>query len=368
MPESVYTEPQTSAAGLNTNFNSRLQITPLWANKNAVRSQSAPGLEIIQGLSQTPKTLPVQYFYDDRGSQLFEQICELPEYYPTRTETAILQAHAPEIAQITGPCELVELGSGSSTKTRLLLDAYGTMNSPQWYCPIDVSGGILKQSAIALLADYPALQIQGYVGTYELALASLARPLLPARMICFLGSTLGNLNSQECQTFFGQLTQALQPEEYLLLGVDLQKSRQQLEAAYNDSQGITAAFNLNMLRHLNWRFQANFNLDEFQHLAFYNGRDRQIEMHLKSLRSQTVQFRDLDFTVDFTAGETIRTEISRKFDLVELQQQLGQGNFLEDSSSLPTKTLHPLKVWTDPNQWFGLILCQCLGDKVQGKR
>ncbi|NJM66715.1 MAG: L-histidine N(alpha)-methyltransferase [Acaryochloris sp. RU_4_1] len=360
MPESVYTEPQTSAAGLNIDFNSRLQITPLRASKDFGCSQGDQGLEIIQGLSQIPKTLPVQYFYDDRGSQLFEQICELPEYYPTRTETAILQAHAPEIAQITGPCELVELGSGSSTKTRLLLDAYATTDLPQWYCPIDVSGGILEQSAIALLADYPGLQIQGYVGTYDLALASLSRPVLPARMICFLGSTLGNLNPQECQAFFAQLTKALQPGEYLLLGVDLQKSPQQLEAAYNDSQGITAAFNLNMLRHLNWRFQANFNLDEFQHLAFYNVRDRQIEMHLKSLRSQTFQLRTLDFTVALEAGETIRTEISRKFDLVELQTQLGQGNSLENASSSSTRTLHPLKVWTDPNHWFGLILCQCL--------
>lgn len=355
MPESVHTETSSSVTYPHIDLHSRLQITPL-VNHALPQLQTVQGLDIVHGLSQVSKTLPAQYLYDDHGSQLFEQICELPEYYPTRTETAILQAHASEIASITGPSELVELGSGSSTKTRLLLDAYADLGPSQWYCPIDVSGGMLKQSALTLLEDYSTLNIHGYIGTYELALASLSPSVLPSRMVCFLGSSLGNLNPQECRVFFDQLTLALQPGEYLLLGVDLQKSTQLLEAAYNDSQGITAAFTLNMLRHLNWRFQGNFNLENFQPLAFYNAKDNQIEMHLQSLATQTVELAALDLTVELAQDETIRTEISRKFDLGELQQQLrGEGS---DSAH---KKLKPLKTWTDANGWFGLILCQCLG-------
>ncbi len=355
MPESVQTEASSSVTHPHIDLNSRLQITPL-VNHSVPQLQPDPALDIIRGLSQASKTLPAQYFYDDHGSQLFEQICELPEYYPTRTETAILQARASEIASITGPSELVELGSGSSTKTRLLLDAYADAGRSQWYCPIDVSGSMLKQSALDLLEDYATLNIHGYIGTYELALASLSPSILPSRMVCFLGSSLGNLNPQECQVFFDQLTMALQPGEYLLLGVDLQKSTQQLEAAYNDSQGITAAFNLNILRHLNWRYQGNFNLENFQHLAFYNPKDNQIEMHLRSLAAQTVELSTLDLTVELAQDETIRTEISRKFDLGELQQQLrGKEN---DSNH---RKLEPLKVWTDANRWFGLVLCQRSG-------
>jgi len=357
MPESVYAESLASAAQPHPQLHSRLQLTRLLADSGSNQTQADQGLQVIQGLSKTPKTLPAQYFYDDRGSLLFEQICELPEYYPTRTETAILQAYAPAIATLTGSCELVELGSGSSTKTRLLLDAYSQMGPTPWYCPIDVSGGILEQSAITLLQDYPTLNIHGYVGTYEAALAALAQPQLPTRMICFLGSTLGNLNPQECQAFFDQLTRSLQPGEYLLLGVDLQKSPQQLEAAYNDSQGITAAFNLNMLRHLNWRFQGNFQLDNFEHLAVYNAAEHQIEMHLQSLSAQQAKLAALDLTLEFEQGETIRTEISRKFDLTTLQQQLQQ----QPAQAQPgtTKRLQPLQTWTDANHWFGLILCQC---------
>ena len=364
MPESVHAEPSTSAAQLPPHLSDRLQITQLSPQHPAAQTQIDPGLAVISGLSCTPKTLPAQYFYDHQGSQLFEQICELPEYYPTRTETAILQAHATDIAQLTGPCELVELGSGSSTKTRLLLDAYTNMGLSPWYCPIDVSGSMLKQSAIDLLEHYPTLNIHGYVGTYEAALAALSASPLPTRMICFLGSTLGNLNPQECQAFFEQLTRSLQPGEYLLLGVDLQKSTAQLEAAYNDSQGITAAFNLNMLRHLNWRFQGNFQLEQFQHLAFYNSAEHQIEMHLKSLCAQQVNLLALDLAVALEQGETIRTEISRKFDVAVLQKQLQYGleirpKATDQGCTKPTKQLKPLQNWTDPNHWFGLMLCQC---------
>ncbi|NJK42063.1 MAG: L-histidine N(alpha)-methyltransferase [Acaryochloridaceae cyanobacterium SU_2_1] len=356
--KSSYPTPLVSPATSDGQLNPRLKITELLASPPPQTLVEPLSTDLLRGLTQTPKTLPARYFYDDLGSQLFEQICDLPEYYLTRTETEILRRCAPEIAHRTGACELVELGSGSSTKTRLLLDAYTTAGWSIQYCPIDVSGGILQESAEALLQVYSDLHIHGFVGTYELALASLPQTHTQPRMICFLGSTLGNLNSHECQVFFAQLRQALQPGEFLLLGVDLQKPIPQLEAAYNDSQGITAAFNLNSLRHLNWRFQANFNLAQFEHWAFYNSQAHQIEMHLKSLCTQTVDLLALDQSIEFTAGETIRTEISRKFDLEVLQEQLCQPEE-ENSSQTLAKHLAPIQVWTDPQNWFGLLLCQC---------
>ncbi len=301
---------------------------------------------VIQGLSAQPKSLPPRFFYDDRGSRLFEQICQLPEYYLTRTETQIFQTCADAIAQITGACELVELGSGSSTKTRLLLDAYQRANLPLRYVPIDVSAGILKDSAHQLLADYATLKIYGMVGTYEQALHALMPSTLPSRLIAFIGSTLGNLLPDECDQFLAHIAEALEPGDYFLLGIDLQKSIDVLEAAYNDSQGITAAFNLNMLHHLNQKFAANFDGTQFEHVAFYNTALNQIEMHLKSLTHQEVHFSAPNFSVSFEAGETIHSEVSRKFDLQQMQQQLR-------SHGLAT-----VKVWTDPQEWFGVILAQ----------
>lgn len=322
----------------------RLQIQRLVEATKIVTSTA--GRDVVKGLTQNPKSLPAYYFYDDRGSELFEEICELPEYYLTRTETAILQEYASEIAKITGSCELVELGSGSSTKTRILLDAYQQLGYALRYLPIDVSAGMLENSARQLLADYPALQVYALAGTYEMALAQLPTTDLPTRLIGFIGSSLGNLNAQECDVFFSQITSALKVGEYFLLGIDLHKSKEILEPAYNDSQGVTAAFNINMLEHLNRRFEGNFDTTQFEHWAFYNEIEHQIEMHLRSLRSQTVQLKALNLTVNFDPGETILTEISRKFDLDTIQQQL------------TTKGLVPIHTWTDSNQWFGLLLCQ----------
>jgi L-histidine Nalpha-methyltransferase len=313
---------------------------------NATDSTYTSGADVVSGLSQQPKTLPAKYFYDDRGSELFEQICQLPEYYLTRTETAILQACAPEIAKITGACELVELGSGSATKTRILLDAYKEMGYPLHYLPIDISAGILESSALDLLHHYPTLKVHGLVGTYELALEHLSLPHLPARMLCFLGSTLGNLNDGECDQFFHRIVSTLSKGQYFLLGVDLQKPIEILEAAYNDDRGVTAQFNLNMLRHLNQRFDGNFDLTQFSHQAFYNLSEHQIEMHLRSLASQTVNLRSLDLTVNFAPEETIQTEISRKFDIQKLSQTLDKIGLVS------------VKSWTDRDRWFGLLLLQ----------
>ncbi|MEB3355227.1 MAG: L-histidine N(alpha)-methyltransferase [Synechococcales bacterium] len=336
---------ETLVRGAGT-VSDRLHIDYLLRPSEQMQADRDADADVIHGLSQSPKSLPPRYFYDDHGSQLFEQICTLPEYYLTRTETAILQAHAGAIAQLTGPCELVELGSGSATKTRLLLDAYQAQSLPLLYRPIDVSAGILESSAQQLLVDYPDLTVHGLVSTYQLALQRLPETALPSRMIAFIGSTLGNLNPAACDIFFQQVTAALQPGEFFLLGIDLQKPTPILEAAYNDSQGVTAAFNLNMLRHLNRKFDGDFDLSRFEHWAFYNEGLHQIELHLRSLASQTIHLRALDLTIELQAGETILSEISRKFDLDEMGR------------SLQKYGLQPVQTWTDPQRWFGVMLTQ----------
>ena len=315
---------------------------------------SKDGDDVIQGLIKTPKSLPPKYFYDDHGSELFEQICDLPEYYPTRTEAWILNEYADEIAAITGSCELVELGSGSSAKTHYLLDAYQKAanlvpkSTPDAfsYIPIDVSGGILKTTVLSLQQKYADLSLEGLLGTYEEALLYLGKNHARSRMIFFLGSSIGNFNQDESNDFLGKVSHALTKGDYFLLGIDLQKSKSILEAAYNDSQQVTAAFNLNMLAHLNWRFQGNFDLDLFTHQAIYNEIDHQIEMYLHARSPHHVSLDILDLSIKFAAGESILTEISRKFNLETVTRQLrSQG-------------LETIKIWTDPQQWFGLVLCQ----------
>jgi dimethylhistidine N-methyltransferase len=340
-PMSILSNPSPSVSEL---YN-RLQIDYLYQPHPCCND----GSDVIQGLIQSQKILSPHYFYDAKGSELFEKICDLPEYYPTRTEASILQKYGIEIAKLTGACELVELGSGSSTKTRLLLDAYQSLGYPLRYLPIDVSGSILEISANQLLVDYPTLQIHGLVSTYELALQQLNPSPLPKRMLGFLGSTLGNFNEDECEAFFSEITSTLAPGDYFLLGVDLQKSLDVLEAAYNDSQGVTAAFNLNILSHLNWRFQGDFKLNLFKHQAVYNQEKEQIEMYLICQQSHSVHLDALDLTVTFLEGESILTEISRKFDLQQIQEYLtSQG-------------LTPLQSWTDTKGWFGVILAQLQG-------
>jgi dimethylhistidine N-methyltransferase len=304
------------------------------------------GEDVIQGLSQNPKILSPKYFYDDPGSQLFEKICELPEYYPTRTEAWILQEYADEIAAITNCCELIELGSGSSTKTQALLTAYQKIANSCRYLPVDVSGGILKTSVLQLQEKYPDIAIHGLLGTYEQALVHLESNYLQSRMLFFLGSSLGNFNQEECDIFLNQVSRTLQPGDYFLLGIDLQKPQDILEAAYNDSQEVTAAFNLNMLSHLNWRFQGNFDISLFKHQAVYNQVDHQIEMYLHCQKSHWVSLDVLGLKVNFEAGESILTEISRKFNLATMEKNLSD------------KGLKTVKTWTDEKGWFGLILCK----------
>ncbi|WP_348918727.1 L-histidine N(alpha)-methyltransferase [Adonisia turfae] len=322
----------------------RLQIQTLLSNEPEVRVMD--GQDVIEGLTQIPKSLPPKYFYDHLGSELFEKICTLPEYYPTRTESAIFHRYAHAITQLTGPCELVELGSGSATKTRILLDAYRAANLPLRYIPVDVSGSMLKDSSDQLLYDYPELRIHGMIGTYEPALNALPAANLATRMVMFIGSTLGNLSPNDCEQFLQLVSGALEPGQFFLLGLDLQKDIGTVEAAYNDAQGITAMFNLNMLQHLNHRYRGDFCLDNFYHQAMYNSQKHQIEMYLVSKQEQTVTLQDLDLTVKFAEGERLLSEISRKFDVVQMGAQLANHG------------LKVLQTFTDERQWFGLILAQ----------
>ena len=325
-----------------TFINSRLDIECLLENG----IEQDDGKAVITGLSQEFKTISPRYFYDSQGSELFEKICGLPEYYPTRTEASILEEYSKEIAKNTGKVEIVELGSGSSTKTQLLLDAYQDLEYPLYYTPIDVSGGILKDSANSLLAKYPNLNIRGKVATYEQALNKLSYSALSTRIFVFLGSTIGNFNEAECDRFIELITNSLNVGDYFLLGIDLQKPLAILEAAYNDSQGITAAFNLNILHHLNWRFDGDFDSGLFEHQAIYNELENQIEMYLICQRSHSVRLAALDLKINFREGEKILTEISRKF------------NLEEKSVYLNSKGLKVNATYTDDKNWFGLLLCQ----------
>ena len=329
-------------SGFSSPVSERLSVCNLISRHDP----SETGKDVIAGLLAKQKSLPPKYFYDQRGSELFEQICELPEYYPTRTETAILKEYSGAIAQKTGPCEIVELGSGSSTKSRILLDAYQALDYPLRYLPVDVSDTMLIESSKKLLKEYAEMSIGAIASTYEPALDALPPKQLPARMIAFIGSTIGNLQPDECEAFLEKISATLETGDYFLLGLDLQKEVSILEAAYNDAQSVTAAFNLNMLRHLNRQFKGNFNLNNFAHVALYNLQQNQIEMYLESLSAQTVRLETLDFTVEFEQGDRILSEISRKFSLEGMARSLSKHH------------LKVVNIFTDPHQWFGMMLCQ----------
>jgi dimethylhistidine N-methyltransferase len=309
------------------------------------------GSDVARGLAQTQKWLPSRFFYDARGSQLFDAICDLPEYYPTRTEESILTEYAAGIAASTGAVDIVELGSGSARKTRLLLTAYSDAghDAPLQYVPIDVSEDALRESARGLLDNYRNLQISGFSGTYEQGLTALPPRMAPRRMVIFLGSSLGNFHREGRATLFAQLAEALAPGDFLLLGVDRHKGKEILEPAYNDAQGVTAAFNLNMLRHLNRLYGGNFVLDQFAHTAFYNESERRIELHLTSQRPQAVRLAGLDVSAKFALGETVRTEVSYKFELSSLLNECRPHGFSH------------MGTWTDPRRWFAVTLFQLDG-------
>lgn len=278
----------------------------------------APGFaeDIRQGLSAVQKSIPPRYFYDPLGSALFEAICHLPEYYLTRSEWEILEGFRPAILEMAGAVShVVELGSGSGRKTRLLLDEL-TRARPIRYIPVDVDASILESSGQALLAEYPTLTVTASAADFRRPARAL-RGLLDGStrtLVLFLGSTIGNLDRDEAIMLFRELRSVLKPEDTMLLGADLRKSKSVLEPAYDDRLGVTAAFNLNLLLRINRELGGHFDLEAFAHRAAYDETRGRIEMHLVSLREQSVRIDDLGMEVNFNEGETIHTENSYKYD------------------------------------------------------
>ncbi len=264
-----------------------------------------------EGLARPQKELGPKYFYDERGSQLFEAITQLPEYYPTRAERALLQTIVPALVARLRPASFVELGAGSASKSRVILDAMRDSGSARQYVPVDVSGDFLHDTAARLRREYPGMCVDTAVADFatELVLPHLARPAL----FGFLGSTIGNFREQEAVEILRRVASQMHPHDHFLLGADLRKDVAMVEAAYNDASGVTAEFNLNMLRVMNTDLGANFDLSRFTHRAFYDRFRHRIEMHLDSIEEQTVHIPGIG-DVRLSAGESIRTELSYKYD------------------------------------------------------
>jgi L-histidine Nalpha-methyltransferase len=297
------------------------------------------------GLTATPKSLPPKWFYDANGSALFEKITELPEYYPTRAERSILRTHAGEIAALTEARTLVELGSGSSEKTRLLLSALRDAGTLRCYVPVDVSEPALIMAADSLSADYPGLDVRAVVSDFEEHLGLPAPGDAPApRLVAFLGSTIGNLLPAQRAAFLSRVRAELRPGDAFLLGTDLVKDPAVLVAAYDDAAGVTAAFNKNVLAVLNAELGADFDPDAFEHVALWDPAAEWIEMRLRSLAAQTVRLPGIGLTVTFAAGEDMRTEVSAKFRREGVAAELAAAGFT-------------LRSWqTDPAAQFALSL------------
>jgi L-histidine Nalpha-methyltransferase len=276
--------------------------------------------DVREGLSTEPKELAPKYFYDERGSQLFERITELPEYYPTRAERSILADRAAEIVAAAGePRTLVELGSGSASKTRHLLSAMRDASCLGTYVPVDISEQITHETAEQLVDEYPGLAIRGLVCDFEHHLERIPNGD-GAHLVAFLGGTIGNLYPAARCEFLTRLAGLLGSEDRLLLGTDLVKERDRLEAAYDDASGVTAEFNKNVLRVLNRELGADFNLDAFEHVARYDAEEARMDIRLRALTTQTVRVEELDMGVSFAAGEEMRTEISSKFTRERLEE------------------------------------------------
>jgi L-histidine N-alpha-methyltransferase len=297
-----------------------------------------------QGLGSDPKWLQPKWFYDSRGSDLFEQITRLPEYYQTRTEASILGARAGDIAARTGAHTLVELGSGSSEKTRLLLDALQDAGTLRQYVPLDVSESALRDAVAAIHDDYPRLAIHGVVADFTQHLDRV--PGLAPRLIAFLGGTIGNFLPGERATFLGELRETLTPGEWLLLGTDLVKSPDALVPAYDDAAGVTAEFNRNVLAVLNRELGADFDLENYEHVAHWDAENEWIEMRLRAAAAAAVTLPELPLDIVLKPGEEIRTEISAKFRKKGVERELADAGFGLDSW------------WTDPGGCFALSLAR----------
>lgn len=299
--------------------------------------------DVLDGLTRPFKELPPKHFYDATGAELFDRICELPEYYPTRTERAILEERAEEIAERTGAAEVVELGSGTAAKTRVLLDALTDAGTLRRFVPIDVTEDMVRDCATALVEDYPGLHVHGIVGDFERHLARVP-PAGGPRLVLFLGGTIGNFTPGSRRRFLRSIAKTMGPDDHLLLGCDLVKDPAVIEAAYDDSEGVTAAFNRNVLEVLNRELGADFDLGAFEHVAFFDREREWIEMRLRSCRRQTVTVADLGLEVHFDAREELRTEISAKFTPERIAGDLAAAGLelqasLQDTDALFALTL-----------------------------
>ncbi len=294
------------------------------------------------GLTARPKDIPPKWFYDERGSQLFDAITRLPEYYPTRAERAILERRADEIERVTSADTLVELGSGTSEKTRLLLDALARAGHLRRFVPFDVSEATLRAAALAIATEHPGIEVHAVVGDFEHHLGRV--PAGGRRLVAFLGSTIGNLAPPARAAFLARVAAGLEPGDAFLLGTDLVKDVGRLEAAYCDRAGVTAEFNRNLLSVLNRELDADFDPARFDHVARWNAEDEWIEMWLRSTGAQTVKVRGLDLAIDFAPREEMRTEISAKFRRAGVEAELAAAG------------LELRHWWTDPAGDFALSL------------
>lgn len=298
--------------------------------------------DVRDGLTRTPKMLPPKWFYDSVGSDLFDQITRLPEYYPTRTEAQILRRRSPEIVAAAGADTLVELGSGTSEKTRMLLDAMRDSGQLRRFIPFDVDAGVLRVAGDAIGQEYPGIEIDAVCGDFEEHLGKI--PAVGRRLVAFLGSTIGNLTPGPRANFLASLAETLQPGDSVLLGTDLVKDAERLVSAYDDSAGVTAAFNRNVLSVVNRELDADFDLDAFAHVAKWNADVERIEMWLRADAPQQVRVAALDLDVAFGAGEEMLTEVSCKFRADGVADELAKAG------------LRQTHWWTDEAGDFGLSL------------
>jgi L-histidine Nalpha-methyltransferase len=309
--------------------------------------------DVLDGLTRPFKELPPKHFYDARGAELFDRICELPEYYPTRAERSILERDATELAALTGAAELVELGSGTASKTRVLLDALEHAGTLARYIPVDVTESMVRECAAQLIEEYPGLQVHGVIGDFERHLGEVPEALGP-RIVAFLGGTIGNFPPGSRRRVLREIARLLGPDDHLLLGTDLVKDPVVLQAAYDDTQGVTAEFNRNVLRVLNRELDADFEPEDFEHVALFDPEHEWIEMRLRSRRAHTTIVRDLDLPVHFEAGEEMRTEISAKFTSARIEGDLAAAG------------LEVVRRFTDADELFALTLARRAAPREQG--
>jgi L-histidine N-alpha-methyltransferase len=299
--------------------------------------------DVLDGLTRPFKELPPKHFYDARGAELFDRICELPEYYPTRAEHAILTEQAAELAALTNAVEIVELGSGTAAKTRVLLDALHAGGTLARYVPVDVTETVVRECAAELTDEYPGLRVHGVIGDFERHLDHVP-PAVGPRIVAFLGGTIGNFPPGSRRRVLREIARLLGPEDHLLMGTDLVKDPEVLEAAYDDAQGVTAEFNRNVLRVLNRELEADFDPEDFDHVAIFDSEHEWIEMRLRARREHTTLVRALDLPVRFRAGEELRTEISAKFTPERVESDLAAAG------------LELVRWLTDPDELFALTL------------